>query len=135
MSKIEIRVDGKRPRDEFVRLPDVGLRVAALRFDDRSNVPKCHAGQRKDVAVVNMQRPVTQVERSRVFRGPWGKVVRARLAAEGQVLRIEIARARSRLAGRIDGDQLYLHGACDAGNDLVLHLQEIGAIGIELIGP
>src|ERR1700719_4902758 len=31
--------------------------------------------------------------------------------------------------------QFYLQGPCEAGNDLVLHLQEIGAIGIELIGP
>ena len=61
VSPIKIWVDGKRPRDEFVRPPDVGLRVAALRFDDRKNVPKGHAGQRKDVAVVNMQRPVTEV--------------------------------------------------------------------------
>jgi hypothetical protein len=74
VSEVVIRVNGKRPRDEFVRTPDVGLRVAALRFDDRKNVPKGHAGQRKDVAVVNMQRPVTEVERSRVFRGPWGKL-------------------------------------------------------------
>src|ERR1700722_18211848 len=44
VSEVVIRVDGKRPRDEFVRTPDVGLRVAALRFDDRKNVPKGHAG-------------------------------------------------------------------------------------------
>jgi hypothetical protein len=30
---------------------------------------------------------------------------------------------------------LYFQDPCDAGNDLVLHLQQIGAIGIELIGP
>ena len=83
------------------------------RFDDRKNVPKGHAGQRKDVAVVDMQRPVTEVERSRVFRGTLGESCRRLvLAAEGQVLRIEIARARSRVTRvRIDGDQLYLHGA------------------------
>ena len=92
MSGVKIRVDGKRSRDEFVRPPDVGLRVAALRFDDRNNVPKGHAGERKDVAVVNMQRPVTEVERSREFCGPSRRVVDARLAAQGQVLRIEIAR-------------------------------------------
>ena len=135
MSEVVTRVDGKRPRDEFVRPPDIGLRIAALRFDDRKNVSHCHAGERKDVAVVNMQRPVTEVERSREFCGPSRRVVDARLAAQGQVLRIEIARARSRHARRIDGDQLYLHGTCEASNDLVLHLQEIGAIGIELIGP
>jgi hypothetical protein len=31
--------------------------------------------------------------------------------------------------------QLYFQGACEAGDDFVLHLQEIGAIRIELIGP
>ena len=54
---------------------------------------------------------------------------------QGQVLRIEIARARPLNAGSIDCTQLYLHGARETGDDLVLHLQQIGAIGIELIGP
>ena len=104
-------------------------RVAALRFTTTGKMYlRVMPVSAKDVAVVDMQRPVTQVERSRVFRGPWGKVVGARLAAEGQVLRIEIARARSRHARRIDGDQLYLHGACEASNDLVLHRGKRSAV-------
>ena len=55
-------------------MPDVGLRVAALRFDDWKNVPKGHAGQRKDVAVVDMQRPVTEVNAAVYSADPGGKL-------------------------------------------------------------
>ena len=42
---------------------------------------------------------------------------------------------RARHASSIDGNQLYLHGARKARNDLILHSQEVAAIGVELIGP
>ena len=83
-----------------------------------------------------MQRPVTEVERNREFCGPSQESCTCPPRSVGpSPSASRLPGARARHAERIDGDKLYLHGACDAGNDLVLHLQQIGAIGIELIGP
>ena len=87
----------------------------------------------RSVVDVNIQRAVTQAESSRKFCLV-RQVVDAGEAAQGQVLRIEIARVQSPHAGSIDCD-LYLHRARQAYDDLILHLQEVAALGVELIGP
>ena len=59
----------------------------------------------------------------------------ARLALESQVLGVGVCRWRPFETGGLGLGELNVHRARQTGDDLVLHLQQIGAGGVELIGP
>ena len=56
-------------------------------------------------------------------------------ALESQILGVGIGRGRPFEPGGLDLGELKVHRARQMGDDLVLRLQQIGARGVELIGP
>src|SRR6516165_6245089 len=58
-----------------------------------------------------------------------------RMATQREIVSAKGAGGRPPESSGIDGDQLEIQGSGDARDDVVLHLQEIGPILIELVGP
>ena len=68
--------------------------------------------------------------------GPRDRVILyVRLALESQVLGVGTCRCRPFASGRLGLRELKLHRMRQMSYDLILRLQQIGARGVELLGP
>ena len=69
------------------------------------------------------------------FVGVHGIVDEASLALQRQVLRAEIAGPQPTRLGRLDVGHLQVQRAREPRDDVVLHLQEVGAVLVETLRP
>src|SRR5271166_4701861 len=136
MSVGDVRVDGERFRYQFVAPLEVGLRIGAEVVRDRLPVLDRQNDQRDDVVGVGGERPLAETEaRLRLLADGFRGFSHGRETLESQILSVGIGRGRALQARDGGRGELNFQRMSQARDDLVLHLQHVGARGVELIGP